>query len=101
LPGPVCGRSTIIGHHLSIAAPMGVVDEYRIPKAVFYLFRKQWTGKASETPVPGLTPTKLRLDSDMSSLIADSTDIAIITASFRTAGDTCVIQNRARPIPSP
>lgn len=72
------------------SAPMGVVDEYRIPKAVFYLFRKQWTGKASETPVPGLTPTKLRLDSDMDSLIADSTDIAIITASFRTAGDTCV-----------
>jgi len=73
-----------------IQAPMGVVDHLRIPKAVFYLFRNYWTGVPSETPVLGLTPTKLKLTSDLDSLIADSTDVAIITASFRTAGDTCV-----------
>jgi hypothetical protein len=70
--------------------PMGAVDHYRIPKAVYYLFRKNWTGVPSETPVPSLTPTQLRLDSDMDSLIADSTDVAIITASFRDANGTCV-----------
>jgi hypothetical protein len=73
-----------------IQKPMGVVDHYRIPKAVYYLFRKNWTGKASETPVPGLTPTKLLLEIDNKVLIADSTDIAIVTASFRDAGGVCV-----------
>jgi hypothetical protein len=73
-----------------IQKPMGVVDHYRIPKAVYYYFRKQWTGVASETPVLGLTPTKLKLNSDLDSLIADSTDVAIVTASFRDASNTCV-----------
>ncbi len=70
--------------------PMGVVDHFRIPKAVFYLFRKYWTGVASETPVAGLTPTTLRLDTDNPQLVSDSTDVAIITASFRDASGTCV-----------
>jgi hypothetical protein len=72
--------------------PMGVIDHYRIPKAVYYLFRKYWTPThvTSETPVLGLTPTQLRLDTDDSTLIADSTDVAIITASFRDANGTCV-----------
>jgi hypothetical protein len=72
--------------------PMGVVDHYRIPKAVYYRFRRYWTPThvASETPVLGLTPTSLRLKSDMDSLIADSTDVANITASFRDAKGTCV-----------
>jgi beta-galactosidase len=70
--------------------PMGVVDHYRIPKAVFYVFRKYWTGVESETPVPGLTPTLLQLDCDNDALVSDSTDIAIITASFRDASGVCV-----------
>jgi hypothetical protein len=73
-----------------IQKPMGVVDHYRIPKAVYYLFRKNWTGKASETPVQGLTPTSLLLTTDNDMLVADSTDIAIITASFRDAAGVCV-----------
>lgn len=73
-----------------IQKPMGAVDHYRIPKAVYYLFRKNWTGKASETPVQGLTPAKLQLNTDNDMLIADSTDIAIITASIRDAAGVCV-----------
>ena len=70
--------------------PMGVVDHMRIPKAVFYMFRKYWTGVKDSVPVAGLTPAKLRLDCDTNVLVADSTDVAIITASLRSAGDTCI-----------
>ena len=72
--------------------PMGAVDHYRIPKAVYYRFRRYWTPThvPSETPVPGLTPTNVRLNPDMDSLFADSTDVAIITASFRDSNGTCV-----------
>ncbi|MBN1308836.1 MAG: beta galactosidase jelly roll domain-containing protein [Chitinispirillaceae bacterium] len=70
--------------------PMGVVDHYRIPKTVFYLFRQYWTGVESEAPVAGLTPTTLQLDCDNETLICDSTDIAIITASLRDESGTCV-----------
>ena len=69
--------------------PMGVVDHYRIPKAVFYRFRNYWRHIPSETPVPGLVPTMVRLNSDMDSLIADSTDVAIVTASFRDSNGVC------------
>ena len=69
---------------------MGVVDHFRIPKAVFYLYRKYWTGVPDSVPVPGLTPATLRLDCDTNSLIADSTDVSIITASLRAADGRCV-----------
>ncbi len=70
--------------------PMGAVDHYRIPKAVYYLFRKFWTGVPDSVPVPNLTATQLRLDADTNSLVADSTDVAIITASLRSADSRCV-----------
>lgn len=69
--------------------PMGVVDHYRIPKAVYYLFRKEWTGVEGDYPVEGITPTKLVLTSDMEKLIADSTDVAILTATLRDANGAC------------
>jgi len=70
--------------------PMGAVDHYRIPKALFYLYRKYWTGVPDSVPVPKLTPTALRLDCDTNSLIADSTDVSIVTASLRSATGLCV-----------
>jgi beta-galactosidase len=70
--------------------PMGVVDHYRIPKAIFYLYRKNYTGVLDSVPVPGLTPTALQLDCDTNSLIADSTDVSIVTASLRDANGVCV-----------
>ena len=73
---------------------MGVIDHMRIPKAVFYLFRKFWTG-VSDTgsdgvPVPKITPTHLQLNADTGTLVADSTDVSIITASLRAANGLCV-----------
>jgi hypothetical protein len=70
--------------------PMGAVDHYRIPKAVFYLFRKYWTQVPDSVPVPNITATQVRLTADTSTLIADSTDVAIITASLRAADGRCV-----------
>ncbi len=74
--------------------PMGAVDHYRIPKSLFYLFRQFWTGVpdtgSGGVPVPGITPTSLQLNADTSSLIADSTDVSIITASLRAANGHCV-----------
>ena len=72
--------------------PMGVADHYRIPKAVYYLFRKYWTQTSYDMdfPLPNLTPTALRLDADTNKLIADSTDVSIITASLRSSDGHCV-----------
>jgi len=70
--------------------PMGVIDHYRIPKQVFYLFRKNWTGKEADNPVAGLTPAKVVLEADVKKLIADSTDISKIEASIRDNTGKCV-----------
>ncbi len=74
--------------------PKGVVDHLRIPKAVYYLFRKFWTGVpdtgADGVPVPNITPVSLQLNADTSTLIADSCDVSIITASLRSATGLCV-----------
>ncbi len=74
--------------------PMGVVDHYRIPKAVFYYFREKWRGVKGDYPVAGSTPTQLVLTSDLDSLIADSTDVVIVTAAFRDAAGNCVFIGR-------
>jgi hypothetical protein len=70
--------------------PMGVVDVYRIPKTTYYLYKKKWTGVSGDNPVKGLVPTKVDLVADTSEIIADSTDVALVYASIRSAGDTCV-----------
>ncbi len=69
--------------------PMGVVDHYRVPKAVFYLFREKWTGVKGDYPEVGITPTKLELTCDMDTLLTDSVDISIITAALRDANGKC------------
>lgn len=70
--------------------PMGVIDHYRIPKQVFYKFRKEWTGKEMDLPVTGITPVKVELVADLTKLISDSTDIAKIEASIRDNTGKCV-----------
>jgi hypothetical protein len=74
--------------------PMGAVDHMRIPKAVYYLFRKFWTGVsdtgAGGVPVAGITPTSLQLNADTAKLVADSCDVTIITASLRSSSGLCV-----------
>jgi beta-galactosidase len=63
--------------------PMGVVDFYRIPKQVFYLFRKNWTGKAEDNPVAGVTGTRISLEPDLTALTSDSCDISRVIAAIR------------------
>lgn len=73
-----------------LSHPMGVLDHYRIPKKVYYTFRENWTGKADDYPVTGLTSTALALESDVTTLEADSTDLSRVIASIRDASGTCV-----------
>jgi Glycosyl hydrolases family 2, TIM barrel domain/Glycosyl hydrolases family 2, sugar binding domain/Glycoside hydrolase family 2 C-terminal domain 5/Glycosyl hydrolases family 2 len=72
--------------------PMGSLDHYRIPKKTYYEFRKLWTGNdyAGEYPTAGLTATKIQLNADVNTLIADSTDLSLIIASVRDASGKCV-----------
>ena len=75
--------------------PMGVLDEYRIPKKSFYLFRYNWTATAQDTFVVGLTPTRVQLDADLTTITADSTDIVRIVASMRDASGKCAFTARS------
>jgi hypothetical protein len=73
-----------------LSHPMGVLDHYRIPKKVYYTFRTNWTGTADDYPVNGLTVAKVQLEADVTTLVADSTDLSRIIASIRDAAGTCV-----------
>jgi hypothetical protein len=74
---------------------MGVLDHYRIPKKAFYTFRTNWTNVADDHFVLGLTPTRVQLDADLASIIADSTDITRVVGSIRDVGGKCVFAARA------
>jgi hypothetical protein len=45
--------------------------------------------------VTGLTPTRVQLDADLSTITADSADITRIVGSLRDAGGKCVFAARA------
>ncbi len=75
--------------------PMGVLDHYRIPKKVYCTFRTNWTGVPDDYPVVGLTPAKIQLDADLTTLVADSTDITRIVASVRDASGRCAFSSRS------
>lgn len=69
--------------------PMGVLDNYRIPKKAFYTFRSNWTGVADDNFVEGTVPVSVRLEADLESIIADSTDITRIVGSLRDTEGRC------------
>jgi beta-galactosidase len=69
--------------------PMGLVDEYRLPKNLFYLFREQFTGKAQDTAKAG-TATKLDLKADLLNLNADGSDFTVVSAAFRDDYNACI-----------
>jgi len=73
-----------------LSHPMGVLDHYRIPKKVYYTFQKNWTSASDDYPTTGLTAAKIRLDADVTSLVADSTDLSRIIASVRDNTGKCV-----------
>ncbi|MBN1308305.1 MAG: hypothetical protein JXA18_10340 [Chitinispirillaceae bacterium] len=75
-----------VGNH-----PMGVLDHYRIPKKVYYTFQSNWrSGTAGDYPVTSLTGTKVRLEADVTTLVADSTDLSRVIGSIRDASGDCV-----------
>jgi hypothetical protein len=69
--------------------PGGMIDHYRIPKKVFYTFRSNWTGAVPDTFVRGLTPTRVDLVADLTTITADSTDLTVVVASLRDAAGRC------------
>jgi beta-galactosidase len=75
--------------------PMGVLDEYRIPKKAFYMYRTSWMGTAADTFVVGITPTRVQLDADLTTITADSTDITRIVASLRDPSGRCAFAARS------
>ena len=79
-----------VGNH-----PMGVLDHYRIPKKVYYTFRTAWNGGADDYPAVGLTPSKLKVEADVTALVADSTDLSRVIVSVRDASDKCVWDARS------
>jgi hypothetical protein len=74
-----------VGNH-----PMGVLDHYRIPKKVYYTFRTNWNGGADDYPVAGLAATTVQLEADVTTLVADSTDLSRVIGSIRDASGRCV-----------
>ncbi|MBN1577393.1 MAG: hypothetical protein JW913_12620 [Chitinispirillaceae bacterium] len=70
--------------------PMGVLDHYRIPKKAFYTFRSNWTGTADDNFVFDNTPVRVRLEADLATLVADSTDITRLVGSLRDATGKCI-----------
>jgi hypothetical protein len=70
--------------------PMGILDQYRIPKKAYYSYQTNWTTTPSDYPTKGLTATSLRLEADVTNLVADSTDLSRIIASVRDASGKCV-----------
>lgn len=80
--------------NLGLSHPMGALDHYRIPKKVYYTFRTNWTGAPDDYPVTGLTAAKVHLEADVTSLVADSTDLSRIIASIRDASGKCVWVDR-------
>ena len=75
-----------VGNH-----PMGVLDHYRIPKKVFYTFQSNWnSGAADDYPASDRMPAKVQLEADITTLIADSTDLSRVIGSIRDASGKCV-----------
>jgi beta-galactosidase len=69
--------------------PMGLVDEYRLPKNLYYRFRQQFTGKAPDTAIAGAA-TKLDLKADLTSLHADGSDFTVVSVAFRNDNGACI-----------
>jgi hypothetical protein len=67
----------------------GIVDRLWIPKNVYFMFRNQLTGAATDYWQGG-TPTKLLLAADLTSLKANGSDISQVVATMRNAAGQCV-----------
>jgi hypothetical protein len=70
----------------------GIVDRLWLPKNVYFKMRNSLMGTATDYWANG-TPTQLALTADNTSLKADGSDISLITATLRNAGNACVHAN--------
>ena len=70
---------------------MGAVDAYRIPKSIYYLFRKNWADVPydNDIPVTG-TAAALQIQADTNTLVADGADCAFIYVTVRDATGKCI-----------
>jgi hypothetical protein len=69
--------------------PMGIVDQYRLPKMLFYRFREAFTTVAPDYAVAG-TATQIVLTPDLPKFTADGADITIVQAALRNAANQCI-----------
>jgi hypothetical protein len=69
--------------------PMGIVDQYRLPKMLYYRFREAFTNTPPDYAVSG-TPTKIDITTDLAKLQADGSDVAIVQAALRNSGNACI-----------
>jgi hypothetical protein len=67
----------------------GIVDRLWLPKNVYFKMRNSLMGTATDYWANG-TPTQLVLTADNTTLRADGSDISLITATLRNAGNACV-----------
>jgi hypothetical protein len=70
----------------------GLVDRLWLPKNVYFKMRSTYTGKAADYWKAG-TPAKLELTADQTTLVADGSDLSLITATLRDANNACVQAN--------
>jgi hypothetical protein len=61
----------------------GVVDRLTIPKTMFYMFRKYWTGIAPDYPRPGTATTVQLLSDTIGPLRANGADVFLLTTTLR------------------
>ena len=70
----------------------GIVDRCYLPKNVYFMFRKNLVGTATDYWTNG-TATQVVLTADLTSLRADGSDVSQIVATLRNANNQCVQQN--------
>jgi hypothetical protein len=61
----------------------GLVDRLTVPKTIFYMFRRYWTGQAPDYPRPGTAATIQLLSDTAGPLRANGVDVFLLTATLR------------------
>lgn len=61
----------------------GVVDRLTVPKTMFYMYRKYWTGLAPDYPRPGTATTIQLLSDTLGPLRANGADVFLLTTTLR------------------
>jgi len=68
----------------------GAVDRYTVPKTLFYMIRRYWTGVAPDYARPGTATTIQLLADTVGPLRANGVDVFLLTASMRNASGALI-----------